>query len=237
VSRAHETPFPVVAVCGLAVEARIASGPGVRALAGGGKGELLRAALEREVASGARAIMSFGIAGGLVGDLTPGTCLIARNIITREAHWGCDLGWARILHKRLPWARIVDVAGVDAPVADPASKRALHDATGTAAVDTESHIAAAVAAAQGLPFAAFRVVADGVERRLPLAANVALRHDGAISVAAVLGSVARKPGQLPLLVRTGIDAQRALRALLRGRRRLGARLGYPDLGELLADVP
>jgi adenosylhomocysteine nucleosidase len=121
-------------------------------------------------------------------------------------------------------------------VTEPAAKRALHDATGAAAVDTESHIAAAIAAAHGLPFAAFRVVADSVRRGLPPAAAVALAHDGRISGGAVLGSLARTPAQLPLLLRTAIDARTAFRALSRGRRLLGPRLAYPDLGELLLDV-
>ncbi len=56
-------PYPVVAVTGLAMEARIASGPGVRAIAGGGNARLLILALERELARGASAVISFGIAG------------------------------------------------------------------------------------------------------------------------------------------------------------------------------
>ena len=112
----------------------------------------------------------------------------------------------------------------------------MHRVTGAAAVDTESHIAAAMAADHGLPFAAFRVVADAAERNLPPAACEALRPDGKISGVAVLRSLARTPGQIPALARTAIDARIALRALSRGRRLLGLRLGYPDLGELLLDV-
>ena len=227
---------PVVAVTGLAKEARIAAGPGVRAIAGGGNAPALVAALERELARGAGAVISFGIAGGLAEDVVGGTWLIARAIVTPAERWPCDLAWARILAERLPGARTADLAGVDVPVTEPAAKRALHRTTGAAAVDTESHIAAAIAAAHGLPFAAFRVVADSVRRGLPPAASVALAPDGNISSGAVLGSLARTPAQFPSLLRTAIDARTAFRALLRGRRRLGLRLAYPDLGELLVDV-
>jgi len=48
--------------------------------------------------------------------------------------------------------------------------------------------------------------------------------------------LARAPGQLPLLLRTAIDARTAFRALLRGRRLLGPGLAYPDFTELLLDV-
>ena len=197
---------------------------------------MLIAALERELARGAEAVISFGIAGGLADEIASGTWLVARTIVTPRECWPCDATWARILAERLPGAWTADLAGVDAPVTEPAGKRALRRATGAAAVDTESHIAAAIAAARGLPFAAFRVIADGARRSLPAAASVALAPDGRISGGAVLGSLARAPAQLPLLLRTAIDARTAFRALLRGRRLLGTRLAYPDLGEFLVDV-
>jgi len=226
----------VVAVTGLIKEARIATGPGVHAIAGGGNAPALAAALERELARGAGAVMSFGIAGGLAEELVRGTWLVARSIVTPAQRWPCDAAWARSIAERLPEAWTADLAGVDAPVTDPAAKRELHRATGAAAVDTESHIAAAIAAAHGLPFAAFRVVADSVRRSLPPAASVALKPDGNISRGAVLGSLARTPAQLPSLLRTAIDARTAFRALLRGRRLLGPGLAYPDFGELFVDV-
>lgn len=229
-------PHPVIAVTGLAMEAHIASGPGVRALAGGGDARRLVLALEHELACGASAVISFGIAGGLAEDIVPGTWLVARAIVAPMARWQCDPAWTRILAERLRGALTTDLAGVDAPIAESAAKRALHRVTGAAAVDTESHIAAAIAAARGLPFAAFRVVADAAQTSLPPAACEALRPDGKISAAAVLRSLARTPAQLPALVRTAIDARIAFRALSRGRRLLGRRLGYPDLGELLLDV-
>ena len=230
------TPRVVVAVAGLAIEARIASGPGVHTVACGGNARRLAAALESEIARGANAVISFGIAGGLAEDVVPGSWLVASAIVTPTSRWPCDTAWAASLAKRLRGALITELAGVDEPVADPAAKRALHRATGAAAVDTESHIAAEIAAAHGLAFAAFRVVADPARRRLPAAAAVALDPDGRINRTAILGSLARRPGQLPLLVRTAIDARTAFRALSRGRRLLGPGLGYPDLGELFVDV-
>jgi adenosylhomocysteine nucleosidase len=227
---------PVVAVTGLWFEARVAAGPGVRAIAGGGSVAALEAALEHALAQGAGAVMSFGIAGGLAEDLTCGTWLIARAIATPARRWLCDAQWMRILAARLPGARTVDIAAVDRLVSDPAAKRALHQATGAAAVDTESHIAAAIAAAHGLPFVAFRVVADSARRMLPPAALVAIAPGGRIRGAAVLGSLARTPAQIPSLLRTALDTRTAVRALSRGRRLLGPGLAYPDRGELLLDV-
>jgi hopanoid-associated phosphorylase len=223
----------VLAVAGLVREARIAAGPGVRAIAAGGDARRLAATLERELSRGARALISFGVAGGLADGLSSGTWLVARAIVTPEGRWPCDARWAQALAERLPGAILADLAGVDTPVMASASKRVLRGATGAAAVDTESHVAAAIAASHGLPFAAFRVVADSAQRNLPPAASAAVSPDGRISGVAVLSSLARAPDQLPLLLRTAIDAKRAFGALLRGRRLLGPGLAYPDLGELL----
>lgn len=226
----------MLAVAGLAAEARIAAGPGVRAIAGGGSAPALVAALERELERGARAILSFGIAGGLADELACGTWIVARAIVTPTQRWPCDGAWAAALAARLPGARTADIAGVDAPVMAPAGKGALLQSTAAAAVDTESHLAAAIAAARGVPFAAFRVVADSARRKLPPAASVALAPGGRIRGGAVLASLARSPAQLPTLLRTAIDARTALRALSRGRRLLGPGLACPYFDELLLDV-
>ena len=232
-----ETSLAVVAVSGLARESRIASGPGVRAIAAAGDLRRLSHLIEREVARGARGIISFGIAGGLAEDIDAGTWLIGRAIVAGDARWQCDAAWTAALAARLPGAITAELAGVDVPVMRPAAKRELQRASGAAAVDTESHVAAAIAAKHGLPFAAFRVVADSARRSLPPVAAVALTQEGNIRRAAVLRSLAGTPSQIPSVVRTAVDARRAFRALLRGRRRLGVGLAHSDFGDLLLDVP
>ena len=227
----------VIAVTGLVKEARIAAGPGVRAIAGGGDARMLADALEREIARGACAVLSFGIAGGLAEVIASVTWLVASAIVTPDARWQCDAAWTRALAEHLPGSITGDLTGTDTLVMEAGAKRTLHRATGAAAVDTESHVAVAIAASHRLPFAAFRVVADSARRNLPTAAAVAVRPDGRISGGAVLASLARAPAQIPLLLQTAVDARRAFRALLRGRRLLGPGLAYPDLGELLLDVP
>jgi hopanoid-associated phosphorylase len=220
---------PVVAVTGLNVEARIAEGPGVRTIAGGGDAERLTIALEREFARGAAAIISFGIAGGLAAAATPGTWLVANAVITRALRWSVDAAWAMALANRLAGAIRGDLAGSDVIIAEPGDKHALGKATGALAVDTESHVVAAFAASRGIPFAVFRVIADPSTRALAPATSRGMRSDGTINQRAVLGAVVRSPGQLPLLLQNAIDVRIALRALSRGRRLLGPGLGYPDL--------
>lgn len=226
----------MIVITGLAAEARIAAGPGIRTLAGGGHAKRLEANLKVAVAQGGRSILSFGIAGGLAPKLRPGTWLIARSVIDGTSRIATDADWSARLAKLIPGAEIVDVMGVDTPIGNPAQKRATHETTGAGIADMESHIAARVAVAHQLPFAVCRVVADPAERSLPPAALVGMRIDGSIDAAAVLYSLLRKPRQLPALLRLARDTQKAFRALFSGREVLGPSFGGADFGEFVLDV-
>jgi adenosylhomocysteine nucleosidase len=124
-----------------------------------------------------------------------------------------------------------DIAGVDTPLADAAGKAALYATTGAAAVDMESAIVARAAQRHGLPFAILRVIADPAHRPLPGTALVAMRADGEVDLAAVFGALLRDPGQLPALIRLGMDSRRAFSALVRARALLGAEFASVWPGE------
>ena len=224
--------WPTIAVTCLAFESRIAAGPGVAVLHGHIPN--LRTALEDAIARGASGIISFGIAGGLAPDLAPGAWVVASGVVAAHKRYPTDRDWARRLLQALGCAVHADIAGVDAPVVEPADKRALRDATTSVAVDMESHIAAEAAQAHGLPFAACRVIIDPAHRALPPAALVNLRPDGTPDVAAVLWSVIRRPRQLPALLRVAADARAAQLALRAGRQKLGAGLSFPGFRPVAA---
>ena len=220
------------------MEARIVAGPRILALSGCGDVVGLARRLEAALTNGASAIISFGVAGGLVPGLAAGSKLVARAIITEDgARYYSDPAWSRRLADALGGATIGDIAGVDAPVAGCAEKRALHCKTGAHAADTESHVAARIAAAYGLPFAAFRVVADPADRQLPHAALVAVKPNGSIAPGAIAGSILRDPRQVPQLLRIALDARAAFAALFRGRKVIAGTLGFSDFHEFLLDLP
>ena len=220
------------------MEARIVAGPRVQAVSGTGDALVLERALKAAVAKQVSAIISFGVAGGLAPGLAAGSKLVARAIISEDgARYYSDPAWSRRLADALGGATIGDIAGVDAPVAGCAEKRALHSKTGAHAADTESHVAARIAAAYGLPFAAFRVVADPADRQLPHAALVAVRPDGSIALGAIAGSILRDPRQVPQLLRIALDARAAFAALFRGRKVIAGTLGFSDFHEFLLDLP
>jgi len=224
----------VVAVTCLALEARIALGPGVAVICN--HASQLVASLEAAAKRGAAGIISFGIAGGLAPDLVAGDWVVGSGVRSEQGHFPTDRGWARALLEALPSAVHAEIVGADTPIAHPLEKRRLHLRTGAVAVDTESHVAARIAAAHRIPFAACRAVIDPAHSALPPAAVFGLRHDGTPDVLAVFRAVVRQPSQLPALARTALDARTAGAALRRGRRLLGAGLGFPYFSELALDA-
>src|SRR3984885_1662561 len=71
--------LPVIAVTGMAFEARIARGPGVEAVFAA-RSDLLERAISEALARGCSGIISFGTAGGLAPELEPGTLVIASSV-------------------------------------------------------------------------------------------------------------------------------------------------------------
>jgi adenosylhomocysteine nucleosidase len=226
----------ILVAAGLKREARILQGPAVQVVAGGGDRTRLERVLE-EAAGRASAVISMGLCGALADRLRPGDWVVATRIASTAEQFEADTGWATSLAQRLPGARRGPVLGSEVMIADATAKRAARAATGAIAVDMESHIAAAVAARRGLPFASARVVSDAADRSLPMAAQAGMAADGSMDIWAVLRALAADPRQLPALIRVGSEAETAFRALGRGRDLLGPRLGRADLGELSLDVP
>ena len=225
----------ILAATGLQRERGIVAGPDVEAVAGGGDPARLEAALDR-LAVGARGIISIGIAGGLAPGLQVGQWVLADAVHVDGESLPTDPAWTDRLAARLPDASRGLLLGADAMVADATQKVSLHRTTGAVAVDMELHVVARVARRHGLPFAAARVVSDSAHRTLPPAARVGMKSDGGMDLPAVLRSLLAQPGQLPALIRTGLEAEQGFRVLLRGHRRLGPRLCGPDLAEPLLDM-
>jgi hopanoid-associated phosphorylase len=225
----------ILAVTGLERERRMVAGPGVEAVAGGGDHRRLEATLDR-LAEGMAGVISIGIAGGLAPGLGPGRWIVADAVRDSDEPTPTDPDWTDWLASRLPGAARGLLLGTNSMVVTAEQKAALHRATGAVAVDMESHVAARIARRHRLPFVAARVVSDAATRTLPPAARVGMRSDGRMDLPAVLRSLLAEPWQLPALIRTGLEAERGFRALLSGRRRLGPRLGGPNVGELPLDM-
>lgn len=210
-----ERPFIVVAV-GLAFEARIARSAGPARICCG-RGPAMAAALDAALGPNCAGILSFGIAGGLDPALRPGTPLIASAVIGESGHHQTDARWSRRLLDSHPAAIHAPLLGLDEAIVDPAGKDHHFQRTGAAAVDMESHIAAAVARQHGLPFAALRVIADPAERHVPPSAMRGVRDDGRTDALAVLRALVRRPREIAGVVGIARDAWTARLTLARCR--------------------
>jgi hopanoid-associated phosphorylase len=220
--------FPVLAVTGMAFEAKIARGRGVEAVFAARADWLERAISDAFARGGCAGIISFGTAGGLAADLEPGALIVADEVCGPFGPLKTDAAWsARIAESFVgtPLARVTrrgTMAGVTAPVKNEAEKRALNLSTGALAVDMESHIAGAIATARGLPFAVCRAVVDPAWRTLPPAATAGLRDDGTTAIGPILRELMREPRQLGALLRLAGDARAAKTSLVQARHALDA---------------
>lgn len=179
--------------------------------AGGGTRNGAATAVERLLADGARALLSFGLAGGLDPALRPGALVVPRAVLANGERLAVDAD----MLAALGGATVDCIAGGIGVVDDRAAKRRFWEQTGASAIDLESGAVAAAARRHGLPFAVLRAICDPAERTVPPAALAALDRNGAISLLQVLAAVAASPTQIPALLALARDAAAARRALIR----------------------
>lgn len=172
---------------------------------------------------GAKALVSFGLAGGLDPALPVSTVILGLSVVGPEGARSTldpDLR-ARLAECVGLFAPIeARVAGTDAPVAGIADKARLLRESGARVADMESDAVARIAAERGVPCGVVRVVADPAGRAVPRAALAALGEAGDIRAGRLLATLAARPWELPGLAALAIDTRRAFRTL----RRCGAAL-------------
>jgi adenosylhomocysteine nucleosidase len=194
----------------------------------------------RLVQAGARALVSFGLAGGLDPALIAGTLVLPREVISPE---GGRLVTSQVWRERLSAAVAASQAVCSGAlltcheaIGCAADKALAFRDTGAVAVDMESLAVAEVASSQQLPFIAVRAILDTATDALPRALMAAAAEGGALRIGRLLGSLACTPADLLGLIRLAHGyraARRALAsvagsgALVCGPDRRGARAAYP----------
>jgi adenosylhomocysteine nucleosidase len=182
------------------------SGPG---------GERAARAARAAIADGAEALVSFGLAGGLVERAANGTVILPVRVIGDGETWTTDAAWRQRLVEALGAAcRVLEgtLCSVARTVTEPEAKVALAAATGADAVDMESAAVARVATAAGRPFVAVRVVADGPADALPPNVEKLVTDDGRTRLAGLLPMLV-SPRQLARLIALGRQSERAREVL------------------------
>jgi adenosylhomocysteine nucleosidase len=183
----------LLVVVGMASEARIARG--AKTIIGG-------RSVDAVLAARPSAILSFGLCGGLDPELRIGDLVLGNG----------DPAWTADLAAVLPAKRVSFASGPEI-IASAANKAALRSRTGAGAADMESHVASEAAAQLRVPFAVLRAVSDSADDDLPVSAQAGFSPDGTTNIAAVLAALAKRPWELPALIRTARNAGKALAAL------------------------
>ena len=200
-------PLRLFAVTGMTAEARCLP-PGLPHACSGGDADRAEALARAAVADGAGLLLSFGLAGGLAPGLRAGDLVAATHVLDDR---GGTMAACVVLG--VTGAADGSVLGQDRPVAAIADKAALYRTSGAAIVDMESHRLARVAAEARVGLAVLRAVLDPADQRLPPAAMVGLGPDGRMRPSAVIRALARRPGDLPDLLRLAVQTRRGLARL------------------------
>lgn len=196
-------------VTGLKAEAALLRGSDFLVAAGGGVPEGAYRAAIALIGQGAKALVSFGIAGGLQPGLEPGTVLVPNSVIDGPRAYPCHYALMEFLGGST--AKPITSGLTIAATAE--AKSVIFRHSKAVAIDLESGAVARAASEHGLPFAILRAVADPAERNLPPAACLPLKPAGGIDLPRILLSIAARPGQIPGLIDLAKDAAKARSAL------------------------
>ena len=209
-------PRPILVVVGMKMEADLINIPNAVVVVSAGDVNLLLQRLKPYSAANVRAVISFGVAGGLDPSLRPGQLLLAKKVTDGEWDWRTSKCLRTILKAKLKTITPLEAreAGIDTLSAvDPASRAELRSQTGAASVDNESQIAARFAGAENLPFAVVRAVSDPASYTFPPAAMLPLLPDGTPDMTAIQASIQKDPSQIQALIDLNNDNQAALATL------------------------
>ncbi len=186
------------------------------------------------VQAGADALISWGVASGLVPRMRPGTLVLPEQIISREGivhraapelyHRACAALNGRFDHVGDSLAESRRV------MRSRAEKRDLFRLTGAVAADMESAAVAEIAEAAGIPFLSVRVILDSLEIPLPGSALSAIDEYGTVRPARFMRGLAVRPWEIPGILRLALKFRRAKTALGRAGRQLDrfAQLAAPE---------
>jgi len=177
------------------------------------------AAARKLAGQGAGALVSWGMAAGLTGSVSPGDLVVAERVLDGDESLIGSPQWVQDLERALVGSKVRmargAICGLTAPLQSPLDKRVLGQSA--LAADMESVAVARVACAHGLPWLVCRVVVDGVNDRVPNAALAALVAGVGTRAALVpmLFSLLDCPADWPCMLRLAENARRARRTLKR----------------------
>ncbi len=183
---------------------------------------------------GATALLSWGSAGGLSAELSPGSLILPENIIASNRFvYHVDPSWHENLCNQLKGQiefHTGALAESPSVVRTPAEKAVLFQQTGAIGVDMESAAVAAAAQEARVPFVAVRAVSDSTDITLPNSALNACDEFGRLSFLRLILGIAQRPTDVFVLIRLARDYRAAQRTLALVARLVGNDLLVPKEG-------
>jgi adenosylhomocysteine nucleosidase len=159
--------------------------------------ERARRAAEILLSAGAKALISWGVAGGLAPHLKSGTLLLPGRVqLMGGEEYRPDPQWRQCLINhlgaKLPFSSDT-LCHTENILSSPEEKAYLYHQTRCAAVDMESGAVAKAAVRAGVPFLVIRAVADPAQSALPASALRALNAEGQLQGFTLLASLFKHP--------------------------------------------
>jgi len=181
---------------------------------------------------GVTALISWGIAGGLIFKHHPGSLVLPKAIIAADqSTYPVNSAW----HERLCRQLRGHVGFHTEPVAESTSvltsseeKAALFRRTGAIAVDMESGAVAAVAHGAGVPYIAIRVIADPSNVAIPISALTVVDEFGQLRILKLIRGLVKHPTEVLTLARLSQNFRAAQTTLATVAQLVGNRFFVPE---------
>jgi adenosylhomocysteine nucleosidase len=179
-------------------------------------------AAEALIEKGATALLSWGTAGGLKGDLSPGDLILPfKVLLTSNVIYPVDVRWHDRLKNRLRKHMNIHTGSIiqsPTTISAASEKHSLYRKHGAIAVDMESTAVAQVAKASSVPFIAIRAITDSVHMTIPKCVLNATDEFGNIYSFRFLKRLFRHPDEIYPMIRLVLGfraAQKTLKNVLR----------------------
>lgn len=158
------------------------------------------------IAKGARALLSWGTAGGLCPQLKAGDIIIPQEVRNHDAsqRYFMSTGWQQSLYQQaqqLGLAYQGSLIHSTTTLHNPQQKNKLFETQGAIAVDMETLAIAKIAGEKKLPMACMRVIVDPAHFNLPVTATEALSPEGQLQWRSLLWNLIRYPQEWSALYR------------------------------------
>lgn len=182
--------------------------------------------LDAQVPAECKAIISFGLNGGLSEQIRIGEITVARELVDHDGKvYHPDRGWAMRIGSTMPtYVKLVRwySSGSFNTADTPFQRAQLNIKFQADVIDDETLGVAQFAAKRGIPWQALRSCSDGANDTVPPAARDALNADGSDNLVRVLTSICRDPLQITAMLDIAHKFGRSLGTLTFAAARVGA---------------